>query len=57
MEGLTLGIPDCQIEELPMRLQHHTIGVPNSWMQLLRLIAREVACYHEHNWFTLTFFA
>lgn len=28
IEGLTLGIPDIQIEELPMQLQRHTISVP-----------------------------
>ena len=49
VEGLTLGIPHFQIKELPMRLQCHTIGVPNRWMQLLRRIARLVACYQEHH--------
>ena len=49
IEGLTFGIPDFQIKELPMRLQRHTIGVPNHWMRLLRRIARSIACYHEHH--------
>ena len=49
IEGLTFGIPDCRIEELPMRLKQHTIGVPNRWMWLLRRIARSIACYHEHH--------
>jgi len=39
IEGLTLGILDIRIEELPMRLQCHTIGVPSHWMRLLRIIA------------------
>lgn len=29
IQGLTFRIPDYQIEELPMRMQRHTIGVPN----------------------------
>ena len=35
IEGLTLGIPDVRIKELPMRLQCHTIGVPSRWARLL----------------------
>ena len=38
IEGLTLGIPDFWIEELPMRLQCHTIGVPSCWVRLFRMI-------------------
>ena len=49
IEGLTFGIQDCRIKELPMRLQRHTIGVPNCRMWLLRRIARSIACYHEHH--------
>ena len=49
IEGLTLGIPDVRIEELPMRLQRHTIGVPSRWMRLLHMIAQAVTCYHEHH--------
>ena len=49
IEGLNFGISDSRIEELPMRLQCHTIGVPNHWMWLLRRIARSIACYHEHH--------
>lgn len=39
IEGLTLGILDVWIEEFPMRLQHHTIGVLSHWMRLLCMIA------------------
>ena len=28
VEGLTFGIPDVRIHELPLRLQRHTTGVP-----------------------------
>ena len=28
VEGLTLGIPDVRTDELPLRLQRHTTGVP-----------------------------
>ena len=49
IEGFTFEILDFWIEELPMRLQHHTIGVPNCWMQLLCRIAISIACYHEHH--------
>ena len=27
IEGITLGIQDVSTDELPLRLQHHTIGV------------------------------
>ena len=50
-EGFTFGISDFRIEELPMQLQHHILGVPNRWMQLLRKIARSVGCYHENHYF------
>ena len=39
IEGLTLGILDVEIEELLMKLQHQTIGVPGRWMRLLCMIA------------------
>ena len=47
IHGLTFRILYFRIEELPMRLQRHTIGIPNHWMWLLRRIARSVACYHK----------
>ena len=49
VEGLTLGIQDVRIDELPLRLQRHTVGVPRRWSRLLRMIAQAVACYHEHH--------
>ena len=49
IEGLTLGILDVWIAELPMRLQCHTTGVLSRWMRLLRMIAQAVTCYHQHH--------
>ncbi|CAA3004317.1 Hypothetical predicted protein [Olea europaea subsp. europaea] len=49
IEGLTLGIPDVRIDELPLMLQRHTTGVPRRWTRLLRMIAQAVTCYHEHH--------
>jgi len=49
VEGLTLGIPDVRIDELPLQLQRHTTGVPRRWARLLRMIAQAVTCYHEHH--------
>ena len=49
VEGLTLGIPDVRTDELPLRLQRHTNGVPRRWTRLLRMIAQAVTCYHEHH--------
>ena len=49
VEGLTFGILDVRIDELPLRLQRHTAGVPRRWSRLLRMIAQAVACYHEHH--------
>ena len=49
VEGLTLGIPDVRTDELPLRLQRHTTGVPSRWTRLLRMIAQELTCYHEHH--------
>ena len=39
VESLTRGLPDVQIDELPLQLQRHTIGVPRRWTRLLRMIA------------------
>ena len=49
VERLTLGIPNAKIEELPMRLQRHTIGVPSCSMRLLCIVAQAMTCYHEHH--------
>ena len=49
VESLTRGLPDVQIDELPLQLQWHTIGMPRRWTRLLRMIAQAVTCYHEHH--------
>ena len=49
VEGLTLGISDLRTDELPLRLQRHTTGVPSQWTRLLCMIAQAVTCYHEHH--------
>ena len=49
VESLTRGLPDVQIDELPLQMQRHTIGVPRRWTRLLRMIAQAVTCYHEHH--------
>ena len=49
VEGLTLGFLDVRTDELPLRLQRHTTGVPRRWTRLLCMIAQAVTCYHEHH--------
>ena len=49
VESLTRGLPDVQIDELPLQLQRHTIGVPRRWTRLLRMIAQTVTYFHEHH--------
>ena len=49
VEGLTLGIPNVRTDELPLRLQRHTTGMPSRWTRLLRMIAQAVTCYHQHH--------
>lgn len=49
VEGLTLGILVVRTDELLLRLQRHTIGMPSRWTRLLRMIAQVVTCYHQHH--------
>ena len=49
VESLTRGLPDVQIDELPLQLQRHTIGVPRRWTRILRMIAQAMTYYHEHH--------
>ena len=48
VEGITLGIPNVRTDELPLRLQRHSTGVPSQWTTLLRMITHAVTCYHQH---------
>ena len=49
LERLTLDIPDANIDDLPMRYQRSTMGVPGQFSRLLRRVARAVMCYHEYH--------
>lgn len=49
LKGLIMHIPNTRMRETPYRLQSHTVGVPDSVNALLRQVAREIVCYHEHN--------
>ena len=49
LESLTLDIPDANIDDLPMRYQRSTVGVPGRFNRLLRRVARAVMCYNEHH--------
>ena len=48
LEGLSMGIPPLPMREVPVRLQRHTVGVPERYLVPLRRIARAVVCYYEH---------
>ena len=49
LERLTLDILDASIDDLPPRYQRPTAGVPGRFSRLLRRVAQEVMCYHEHH--------
>ena len=49
LERLTLDIPNVSINDLLMRYQRHTLGVPGHFSRLLHRVVRAVICYHEHH--------
>ena len=49
MERLNLDIPDASIDDLPMRYQRPTVGVPSRFSRLLHRVVWAVMCYHEHH--------
>ena len=49
LERLTLDIPDVSIDDLPLRYQRSTTGVPSRFSRLLCRVARAIMCYHEHH--------
>ena len=49
LERLTLDILDADIDDLPTRYQRSMVGVLGRFSRLLRRVAREVMCYHEHH--------
>ena len=48
LEGLSMGIPPRPLREVLVRLQRHTVGVPERYLVPLRRMARAVVCYYEH---------
>ena len=49
LERLTLDIPDADIDDLPMRYQRSTAGVPGRFSRLLCRVARVVMCSHGYH--------
>ena len=49
LERLTLDIPDAWIDDLPLRYQRPTAGVPGHFSRLLRRVAQAIMCYNEHH--------
>jgi hypothetical protein len=49
LSGLTMGIPDIELVDVPYYLHRHTVGVLESIICFLHRISRAVVCYHEHN--------
>ena len=49
LKRLTLDIPDASIDDLPLRYQRPTTGVPGHFSRLLRRVAQAIMCYHEHH--------
>jgi hypothetical protein len=36
LRGLTMGVPSMRLQDVPLHLQRHTVGVPESLSHLLR---------------------
>ena len=49
LERLILDILDASIDELPLRYQRPTVGVPGRFSRMLHRVAQEVVCYHKHH--------
>ena len=49
LERLTLDILDADNDDILMRYQRSTVGVPGRFNRLLRRVAQAVMCYHEHH--------
>ena len=49
LKRLTLDIPNSSIDDLSLRYQRTTAGVPGHFSRLLCQVSREVMCYHEHH--------
>ena len=49
LERLTLDIPNASIDDLPLRYQRPTMGVPGRFSRLLCRVAQAMMCSHEHH--------
>ena len=49
LERLTLDIPNASIDDLLLRYQRPTTGVPSLFSRLLHRVAQAVMCYHENH--------
>ena len=49
LERFTLEIPYALIDDLQLRYQRPTVGVPGRFRRLLRRVAQALMCYHEHH--------
>jgi hypothetical protein len=43
---LTRTVPMIEIEDMPIPMQRHMVGLPRTWVRLFRLLGRAV---HEYN--------
>ena len=49
LERLTLDIPDSSIDDLPLRYQRPTVGVPGRFSRMLCRVARAFIYYHNNH--------
>ena len=49
LERLNLDIPDASIDDLPLRYQRPTAGVPGRFSRLLCRVSWVVMCYHKNH--------
>ena len=47
MARMTQGVPTIQIEWIPIVMQEFVVGIPPTWIHLLRRVARAVLFYRE----------
>jgi hypothetical protein len=45
LEALTCSILMGTIDDLPIGMQHHVVGVPQTWVCLFWHLANDVLCY------------
>ena len=47
LERLTQDVPTLRIDQIPMIMKEYVVGVPSTWLHLLRRMARVVLHYRE----------